>query len=175
MPLTEKEFEIINVVADGFRFRQRDISNHVGLSLGMTNLLLKRMMTKGFLRAKQLDRKKVEYLLTPRGLSEKAKKTYFYTLKTIESFGLIRSKIIAILDHAVKPSTATFLILGRGDLADFIGLILRDYKEGRYGVFNADALPPSLQAGTLVINTLPNSLVPKSRNIEAINLMAAFR
>src|SRR5207302_1373710 len=85
-PLSEKEFEIINIIADGFRSNQRVLSTHIGLSLGMTNLLLRRLATKGFLRIKQLDAKKVQYLLTPRGLSEKAQKSIHYTHKTLQSF-----------------------------------------------------------------------------------------
>src|SRR5438132_218472 len=91
--LSEKEFEIINILGDDFRLNQRKISQHVNLSLGMTNLLLKRLVTKGYLRIRQLNRKKVDYILTPHGLSEKFRKTFHYTLKTIESFGFIRAEI----------------------------------------------------------------------------------
>ncbi len=150
-PLTEKEFEIINIIADGFRSSQRELSSHVGLSLGMTNLLLRRLVTKGYLRIKQLNRKKIEYLLTARGFSEKAQKTYHYTLKTIESFSLIKEKIIEVLNKSITPQTRHIHIIGEGPVADFALLSLQEYSQGRYRL-TSGKVPNLVQTEMLLVN-----------------------
>ncbi len=154
-PLSEKEFEIINVIADGFRSNQRVLSTHIGLSLGMTNLLLRRLATKGYLRMKQLDRKKVDYLLTPRGLAEKAQKSYHYTLKTLESFGLIKRELRNILEPRLLPSIRNIIILGKGDLTDLVSLILQQTGHGRWPIIYQDTPPVQLSSDTLILDTTP--------------------
>src|SRR5689334_20998869 len=73
--LTEREFEMINVLAGGAVHNQRELSMKTRMSLGMTNFVLKRLVKKGLLKIRQLNRRKAEYLLTPRGFSEKAQKS----------------------------------------------------------------------------------------------------
>ncbi len=43
----------------------------------------KNAIKKGYVKALQLNRRKIQYMLTPKGFSEKAKKSYSYTVRTI--------------------------------------------------------------------------------------------
>jgi|GEM_PF-1587662 len=81
---------------------QRDLSRGAGLSLGMTNLLLKRLARKGLIKVSQLDWKRTQYLLTPKGALEKARKTYFYARYTVRLFRQIQENVFTALraEHA---------------------------------------------------------------------------
>ena len=46
----------------------------MNISLGMTNLL-SRLVAKGYIRIRQLNKKKTEYILTPKGFTEKYHKS----------------------------------------------------------------------------------------------------
>src|SRR5690349_5881016 len=121
----------------------------------MTNLLLRRLVTKGYLRIRQLNRKKVEYLLTPRGLSEKLQKTYLYTLKTIESFSLIRSEVRRVLKAQLTPEIKRIVVVGRGELADLASLILHEFNNGTHRpIEHVQVMPGTTDGGTLVVNAL---------------------
>jgi hypothetical protein len=76
--LARNEFALISELSEGEIRTQRQLSQQTGLSLGMTNLLLKRLMRKGYVKAKQLTWNKTQYLLTVRGSLEKARKSYAY-------------------------------------------------------------------------------------------------
>lgn len=153
MRLSEKEFEIINVVGDGFRTNQRFLSTRVGISLGMTNLLLRRLVLKGYLRARQLTPKKIEYLLTPRGLSEKTRKSLQYTLKTIESFGLVGEKLRFVLQEKLTPNIREISIVGEGHFLEFAWLVIKDFVDERIKVTRLvnSQLHPFVGADTLLL------------------------
>ena len=151
--MSEKEFEVINVIADGFRSNQRALSAHVGLSLGMTNLLVRRLVIKGFLRIKQLNRKKVEYLLTTRGLAEKAKKSVHYTLKTIESIGLIKKQLHDLLVPCLRSEYPNVLIVEKGDLADLVGEVLKQVAYDHTRITYSDRIASDYSSDTLIIDT----------------------
>lgn len=173
-PLSEKEFEIINIIADGFRSNQRDLSTHLDLSLGMTNLLLRRLVTKGYLRIRQLNRKKVEYLLTPRGIAEKAQKTYHYTLKTIESFGLIKEVLREVLQDNLKPEIKRIIVAGSGDLADLTQLLLLEMQKNGILIEKSLEIPVHFEPHTLVLSAIPEALATggTTTHIHLLHLLA---
>jgi len=125
--LNEREFELVNIVGAKLGANQRDISRHLNLSLGMTNMLLRRLVTKGYIRIKQLDQRKVEYILTPKGFAEKMRKSINYTLKTISSIGLIKRNVLKILKKAYNDGVRKFYVMGSSDLAGLIEMVIREH------------------------------------------------
>jgi DNA-binding MarR family transcriptional regulator len=91
--MDEREFELVNIIGAKLGSNQRDLSRHMELSLGMVNMLLRRLNSKGYIRINQLNKNKVEYILTSKGFSEKMRKSVKYTMKTISSIGLIKARL----------------------------------------------------------------------------------
>lgn len=126
---TEKEFKIINEIDRDLNITQRGISKNSGMSLGMTNIILKKLINKGYVKVKQLNKKKVQYFLTPKGFTEKARKSYCYTLKTMEILKTMKLKIQAIVLKEYKKGQRKFVIWGKGELADLVEISLRDLEK----------------------------------------------
>ena len=123
-PLNEREFELVNIVGAKLDANQRDLSKQLDISLGMTNLLIRRLIAKGYIRIRQLNKKKTHYILTPKGFAEKTRKSINYTLKTIRSIGLIRAQLNAVLLDLYGRGERIFLILGESDLAVLVEMAL---------------------------------------------------
>jgi len=151
--ITEKEFAIILELSSNNSSNQRTVSKKLGISLGLTNLIIKRLAKTGYIKIKQLNRRQIRYVLTPKGFSEKARKSYNYTLRTINSLTLMREKIqnLAILKY--KAGIRNFIITGDNELADITEISLkklslsdvkytRELKNGR-----------EHDASTLILNT----------------------
>lgn len=119
-PLNEREFELVNIVGAQLAASQRELSRQMNLSLGMTNMLLRRLVTKGYIRIKQLNSRKVGYFLTPKGFAEKMRKSVKYTLKTINSIGLIKKQLLDILGVLYTKGHRKFYILGDSDFAELV-------------------------------------------------------
>jgi len=96
--LDEREFDLINILGAKLGSNQRDLSYHLNLSLGQTNMLIRRLVAKGYIRITQLNKRKVSYLLPPKGISEKMRKSIKYTLNTINSIGLIKRSVRQIVE-----------------------------------------------------------------------------
>lgn len=76
---------------------QRELSTHLGLSLGKINFLVRAMFEKGFLKADNFknSKNKIAYLyyLTPRGLEEKTKITYRYMKRKMAEYEKLQEEI----------------------------------------------------------------------------------
>jgi len=126
MDISEKEFAVIREIHNNHLPDQRTIAIRTGISLGLTNLIIKRLIKKGYIKAKQLDRKKIQYLLTPKGFSEKAKKSYNFTVKTIGTFTAIREKLQQFITEECQKGAVEFAVSGSGELADIVEFALKN-------------------------------------------------
>ncbi len=133
--VSDREFKIIEEISRDRNLTQRKISHKLGLSLGMTNIILKRLASKGYIKVKGLTRRKVQYILTPKGFAEKTKRSYRYFLKTIHSFQEMKKKIQHLILMEYKKGETHFVILGDNELADIIELSLKglNKSELEYG------------------------------------------
>ena len=123
--IDERELRIIEEISQNQNLTQRKISHKLGLSLGMTNIILKRLASKGYIKVEELNRRKVQYILTPKGFAEKTKKSYRYFLKTIHSLQEMKKKIQHLILMEYKEGKTSFIILGDNELADIVELSLK--------------------------------------------------
>jgi len=149
--LDEREFELVNIVGAKLGANQRDLSRHLNLSLGMTNMLLRRLVTKGYIRIKQLDRRKVEYILTPKGFSEKMRKSVNYTLKTITSIGLIKKNLLNILKDLYAQGARKFYIFGASDLGGLIEMALWENFRQDCSLVQVEEISSEMTDGVVLI------------------------
>ena len=56
--------------------RQRDIAKIIGVSLGMTNAILKRLINKGWLQIKKINNRNVNYIVSPKGIEELTRRSF---------------------------------------------------------------------------------------------------
>ena len=150
-PLNEREFELINIVGAQIATNQRDLSRHMDLSLGTINMLVRRLVTKGYIRIKQLNKKKVEYILTSKGFSEKTRKSIKYTLKTLSSISAIKDSMRSIIMDLYQKGERSFFVLGKSDLAYLVEIVLKEYANGDYKVSYIQEFPDKELDGTILI------------------------
>lgn len=149
--MDEREFELVNIIGADLGANQRDLSRRMNLSLGLTNMLIGRLITKGYIRIKQLNKKKVEYLLTPKGFAEKMQKSVKYTLKTIDSIGLIKRRLADVLIEAWEEGHRKFYILGASDLSGLIEIVLKEKFKTGYEIVHVTEVTSKQTDGVVLI------------------------
>lgn len=149
--LDEREFELVNIIGAEIGANQRRLSHMMDLSLGMTNMLIRRLIAKGFIRIEQLNRRKVQYILTPKGFAEKMRKSVNYTLKTINSIGLFKARVREILLGLYKNGVRNFYILGKHDLSILIEMVLKEIGWEDCFFYVLEEIPQSELQGALLV------------------------
>jgi|GEM_PF-701517 len=127
--ITEKEYRVIDEVSKNNHLTQREVSRKVGISLGMANLILKRLAGRGYIKVKGLNRRGLHYILTPKGFAEKTEKSYHYFLMTINSLKKMKRKVQEVVLEEYSRGQRKFIILGKGELADLVEISLRDLNK----------------------------------------------
>lgn len=115
-PLDQSELALMREISRAPIQTQRDLSRGAGLSLGMTNLLLKRLARKGLIKVGRLDWKRTQYLLTPKGAIEKTRKTYDYALYTVRLFRQLQENVTTVLRREHAQGRREFWIVAQDEL-----------------------------------------------------------
>jgi hypothetical protein len=102
---------------------QRSLSRDLGIALGLTNLLLRQMVRKGLVRLRRIKRNRVAYLITPAGVTEKARLSHRYLKETISFYSDARNRIQASFGtlaerHAPTRRPVRVVFWGAGELAE---------------------------------------------------------
>lgn len=118
--LADKEFHLIQEISRHPTCTQRDLSRNLGLSLGMTNLLIQRLARKGIIKVTQLDWKRTQYLLTLKGVLEKSRKTYRYTLYTLRIFRQIQENITTVLEREYRSGRRDFVLVAQDEIQELL-------------------------------------------------------
>ncbi|HOT58524.1 MAG TPA: winged helix-turn-helix transcriptional regulator [Spirochaetia bacterium] len=98
---------------------QRELAEAGGLSLGMTNALLKRFSEKGWLMLKKLNARTIVYALTPDGINEIARRTYRYFRRTARLANLYKERIESFIVQEKQKGLVRIILLGISDV-DFL-------------------------------------------------------
>lgn len=101
------------------RITQRELATRTGLSLGMTNALLRRFAEKGWVKLTRLSAKSIHYALTPEGLGEVARRTAGYFRRAAQSADQYRTRIEQYVMQAKRDGAQTLVLAGASEL-DFL-------------------------------------------------------
>lgn len=124
--LAEKEFLLIQEISRNPESTQRHLSESLGLSLGTTNLLIRRLARKGLLKVQQLDWKRTRYLLTLKGALEKSQKTFYYARYTLRIFRQLQENIGLVLRREHSAGRRDFVFVADHELLE----LLKETAEG---------------------------------------------
>ena len=116
----EKELEILERISRSkTTIRQRDLARIIGLSLGMTNSILKRLAKKGLLKIKKVNNRNIQYVVSPKGMEAIAGRSYRYFKRTIRNVVYYKEAIESIIQEAADRGYRRVVLVGASDL-DFI-------------------------------------------------------
>ena len=105
---------------------QRSLATKLGVALGLTNLYLKRLARKGYIKITTIPSNRVRYLLTPQGFAEKSRLTYLYMQYSLTHYRDMRARLRETLSHAAANGMKRVVIYGTGELAEMAYLSLRE-------------------------------------------------
>ena len=137
----QRELEILTAIGEGMPLTQRDLAQRLGVALGLTNLCLKRLAKKGFIKItefprKPAARKRLRYLLTSKGLAEKTRLTYEHVAYSLSLYRRTRQTLRESLSQLSDAGLKRFALYGTGEAAELAYLTFREFGLEPVGVFS---------------------------------------
>jgi DNA-binding MarR family transcriptional regulator len=101
---------------------QKSLAAHLGVAVGTVNWHLKRLISKGYVKVKRAQRKKLRYIITPEGIAFRARLTVNYIDQSLQLYRLVRERVREAIFELKKAGYDSVRIHGDGDIADICRL-----------------------------------------------------
>jgi DNA-binding MarR family transcriptional regulator len=143
-PRAERDLALLTAIGEGRPLSQRALSDRLGVALGLTNLLLKRLAKKGYIKIvdfprKPAARKRLQYLLTPQGIAEKTRLTYEHMSYSLGLYRRARQVLRESLSDLRGQGVMRVALCGTGEPAELAYLTLKEFGLEPVGVFASEA------------------------------------
>ena len=182
----QRDLQLLSEVERDAGVTQRSLAQKLGVALGLTNLYLKRLARKGYIKITTIPRHRIKYLLTPRGMAEKTRLTYLYMQYSLSYYRDMRQRLKKVLTGLSDAGAKRIVICGTGELAELAYLSIRemdmalvgfvDDREGHtflsYPVWPVEALPKwefdavliaDLEVATKILARIARAGIPKAK------------
>jgi len=101
---------------------QATLAEAVGVAVGTINWHLKRLVSKGYVKVKRAERKKLKYIITPEGISLRTRLLVDYIQSSMELYRLVRERSLKAIKSIKKKGIDTIHLEGNGEVAEILKL-----------------------------------------------------
>ena len=116
---------------------QASLAERLGVAVGTINWHLKRLIAKGYIKVKRAERRKLRYIITPEGISLRAKLLVDYIQTSMEMYRLVRGRSKKAIVDLQNKGWKTVRIEGEDEIAEILKLTciehgLKINENGKY-------------------------------------------
>jgi DNA-binding MarR family transcriptional regulator len=140
---SRRDLQLLETLELESSITQRTLASRLGIALGLTNLYLKRLIRKGYVKCVNVSTNRFVYSLTPKGMTRKARLTYEFMKYSLDFYRDARQHLRRSLTRVV-PLPQRVAIYGTGEAAELVFLLLRDMGLELTAVFGPECNKPFL-------------------------------
>jgi len=144
----EHDEKIIGYIAKDEKLSQRQLARLSDLSLGQLNLILHRLVEKGFVTIEKLNARSMRYILTPQGIARNTRRTYSYIKNAFKLVLVLKTEIEKIFGCYTAKGFTIYLDGEEDEIYQILHQITGEKK-----------IPPAIWINEAID---PGSMPPKS-------------
>jgi DNA-binding MarR family transcriptional regulator len=137
-------FRILDEVSKNGEVTQRSLSQRLGVALGLTNLYVRQLAKKGWIKIVNVKPNRLRYELTPSGVAQKTAMAFQYVQDSYVFYREARKSLTKRFDKLKAEGARAVVLYGTGDLAEIALLSLQEAQLEVAGVVSAHRSGQSL-------------------------------
>ncbi len=115
---SKAELDLITALEENHQVSQTRLAKRVGIAVGLVNILMKRAVTRGAIKIKQIPARRYAYYLTPKGFAEKAKLVTRYLDSSLHLYRKLRVEYRDIFTNLEAKGICEIVLVGDVDVAE---------------------------------------------------------
>ena len=119
---SDRELMLLEHIERDPDITQASMAAQLGVAVGTVNWHIKRFITKGYVKVKRAQRRKLRYIITPEGLAFRARLTVNYIDSSMRLYRKTRQRIGELLIELQQAGYNQVCIRGDGEIADICRL-----------------------------------------------------
>jgi DNA-binding MarR family transcriptional regulator len=118
----DRELVLLEQIERDPDITQASMAAQLGVAVGTVNWHIKRLISKGYVKVKRAQRRKLRYIITPEGIAFRARLTVNYIETSMRLYRKIRLHVRELLSEIKAAGFNQVSIDGEGDIADICRL-----------------------------------------------------
>jgi DNA-binding MarR family transcriptional regulator len=168
----EHDEKILKYIAKNENISQRQLAKHADLSLGNLNLILHKLVSKGFITIEKINTRNLRYILTPKGIARNTKRTYNYIQSAIKLVLTIDQEISQIYKQYMSDGYSIYIDGNDDEIRKILKQAAREKKLSGIEWLEKDGEIQNNDSKTLVIVwQAEKEELYKRQGVEYINLL----
>ncbi len=168
----EHDEKIISYIARDEKISQRQLAKLSELSLGQLNLILHRLVEKGFITIEKLNARSMRYILTPKGIARNAGRTYNYIKNAFKLVLLLKVEVERIYELYEANGYTIYLDGEKDEISQILHQITNERKlPGAIWLSSTSVLQDREKKPLVLIWQAEREVIYKEQGIEYINLL----
>jgi DNA-binding MarR family transcriptional regulator len=123
---SRRELQVLEAIELDRHITQRNLAAKLGVALGLTNIYLKRLIRKGYIKCVNVQSNRLLYLITPQGIAEKTRLTYEFMDYSLHLYREVRQHLRKVLRPCRDEGVSRIAVYGTGEAAELAYLSLRE-------------------------------------------------
>src|SRR3972149_12022349 len=121
-PESTREMSLLEQIEHDPDVTQAGLAAKLGVAVGTVNWHIKRLIAKGYVKVKRAERRKLRYIITPSGLSLRARLAVTYVANSMALYREIRQSARQAIRQARRRGYRSLRITGNGEIAEICRL-----------------------------------------------------
>ena len=121
-----RDMQLLQEVSNRPHATQRDLARRMGVALGLANIMLRRLVKKGYIKVTGTRPKRIRYLITPEGILEKSRLTVEYIQYSLHLYSGIRRYLSQQLAAMQLSGLRRVLLWGTDEFAEIACLTIQE-------------------------------------------------
>ncbi|MCW5877444.1 MAG: winged helix-turn-helix transcriptional regulator [Anaerolineales bacterium] len=96
---TARDMLLLEQIENDPDVTQATLASQLGVAVGTVNWHLKRLVAKGYVKVKRAQRRKLRYIITPQGISRRARLTVNYIDHSMQLYRKTRKRVQQLLEE----------------------------------------------------------------------------
>lgn len=97
---------------------QASLATRLGVAVGTVNWHLKRLIAKGYIKVRRVERRKLRYLITPEGVALRTRLTLDYIRDSFHLYRKVRAQALEIIERVRQDGYHAVRLEGEGEVAE---------------------------------------------------------
>jgi DNA-binding MarR family transcriptional regulator len=114
----DRELILLEHIAQDPDINQATLAEKLDVAVGTVNWHIKRLISKGYVKVKRAQRKKLRYIITPEGIALRAKLTVQYIENQMRLYRETRQRVKNLLGEVQAEGYRKVSICGESEIAD---------------------------------------------------------
>jgi DNA-binding MarR family transcriptional regulator len=119
---TDRDLVLLEHLEENPDATQASLAAQLGVAIGTINWHLKRLIEKGYVKARRVERRKLRYLITPEGLALRARLALDFIQNSFRVYRLVRERSIEAIYQIEQAGYKAVFLEGDGDVAEICRL-----------------------------------------------------